>query len=117
MEVPDVAKQKARPPGPRLRKESSTLFLVLSCGPRGHSRNDIHAARGLVEAYRAINQGEQGPVTACPHITPRDKPRASLANEDAARRHQLATVSFYTKTFTDAIAPVPNASLTFLMCH
>ena len=71
----------------------------------------------FVEFYLAVNQREQGPIATRAYILSRDKFCAALANQDAPRRDDFTAESFYTKPFADAIATVPDAALTFLMCH
>ena len=52
------------------------------------------------------NLGEEGVVAPDTHIDTGMDLRAALTNEDAARRHQLAAVAFYTESLGTAIATV-----------
>ena len=67
--------------------------------------------------HAAIGQREQCPVATGANILAGNELRTALADEDAACRHQLATIFFDTKTFADAVAAVTDTTLTFFMCH
>ena len=62
----------------------------------------------------SANKVQSRPV---PTFCPGDKFRAALADDDAAGGDEFAAKFFYAEPFADAVAPVANAALTFLMCH
>ena len=79
--------------------------------------NDIDPAAVFVKLHPAIDQGEKGPVPARADIEAGVEFRPALADENAARGDQLTAEFFYSQSFADAVAPVANAALTFLVCH
>jgi hypothetical protein len=97
----------------RPRRESffGKLILARAVG------DDIHAVAALVKSNFAIGEGEQGPIATGADILPRNELRAALADKNAARRHELTAKSFHAQPLADAVTPVTNAALTFLMCH
>jgi len=42
---------------------------------------------------------------------------SSLADQNAAGGNKFAAIPFHAQPFADAIAPVADAALTFLVCH
>jgi len=71
----------------------------------------------LIERDFAVCESEQGPITTRADILTGDEFRAALADENAAGSDKFAAKSLNAQPFADAIAPVTDASLTFLMCH
>jgi len=92
-------------------KMISRLILGRSFG------DDIDAVAAFIEGDLAIGEGEQRPIATGADVLTGDELRAALADEDAAGGDELAAKSFYSEAFADAIAPVPDAALTFFMCH
>ena len=72
---------------------------------------------GLVKGNLPICEREQGPIPARADILSGDEFRAALADQNAARRHELAAKSFNAQPLADAIAPVTDAALSFFMCR
>ena len=104
--------KKARPkPRPEMVPRPLVLGRLRRCG------HDVHAAAVPVEPDFAVRQREQGPIAARADILARDELRAALPNDDAASGDGLAAKRFYAEPFTDAVASVPDAALTFFMCH
>ena len=62
----------------------------------------------------SANNVQSRPV---PTFWPAIKLRAALADEDAAGGDKFAAITFYAEPLADAVAPVADAALTFLMCH
>jgi hypothetical protein len=71
----------------------------------------------LVEHDLAVNQREQCPIATRSNVLSGHKLGAALPNEDTARRDVLAAEPFHAQALANAIPPVPDASLTFLVCH
>src|SRR5206468_3722109 len=71
----------------------------------------------FVEHDLAVGQREQGPVAPGADVAAGDEFGAALADDDAARRDELAAKTLHAQPFADAVAPVANTALTFLMCH
>jgi hypothetical protein len=46
-----------------------------------------------------------------------DKLGSTLANQDAARGYKFSAKTFDAQPLADAVTPVTDASLTFLVCH
>jgi hypothetical protein len=78
---------------------------------------DIDPGAGLIEFDFTIDESEQRPVASGSNVVAGDKFRSALPDEDAARSNELTAISFHAQPFADAIAPVADAALTFLMCH
>ena len=79
--------------------------------------NDVNPAAALVEQNIPIDQSEEGPIASGADILAGGKFGTALPDEDASRRDILATKPFDTEPFARAVAPVSNASLTFLVRH
>jgi hypothetical protein len=90
------------------------LALIILLGTVSHH---VYTVTLLVEKNLAVNESEERPITACADILTGDKFRPTLAHQDAARRDMFTAKSFDAQPFADAVAPVPDAALTFLMCH
>src|SRR5690606_37550670 len=67
--------------------------------------------------HAAFGQREQGEVLAQANVLASVELGAELANDDAARRHQLAAKALHATTLTVRIATVAARTLTLLMCH
>src|SRR6266496_5054102 len=80
-------------------------------------RHDVHPAAVLVEGDFAIDQREESPIASGPDVGAGIKLRAALADEDAARGDELPAVTFHSQPFAGAVAAVPDAALTFFVCH
>ena len=107
----ELQQQKRR--GGRPRPEIQLRRLIF-CGGFGH---DVHPGAVLVELHPAVGEREERPIAARADIFARDELAAALAHDDAARADDRAAKFFYAKPFADAVAPVADAALTFLMCH
>src|SRR5215831_2656578 len=77
----------------------------------------IDSATVLIERHFSIGQGEEGPVPTGADVLAGDKFCSPLPNQDAAGCDKLAAKSFNSQPLADAVAPITNAALTFLMCH
>jgi hypothetical protein len=87
---------------------------------RAHLRQgriDIYTTTVSIEAYNTVYEGEDGVIPTKPNILSRQKLGAALANNDISGNDLLATELLHAQAFTDAIASVLDAALTFLMCH
>ena len=70
-----------------------------------------------IETHAPINQSENCVITPEPNVFARQKFCAALTYNDVARHNRLAAEFFHTQPFADAVAPVLNAALSFLMSH
>src|SRR5581483_2905715 len=77
----------------------------------------IHAMAALVKIDFAIGEGEERPIAAGADILPGDEFGTALTNQNAAGGDEFSAKTFHAQPFADAIAPVPDAALTFFMCH
>ena len=80
-------------------------------------RHDVDAMAAFIKGNLAIRQGEEGPIAAGADILSGNEFRTALADQNAARRHELAAKSFHAQPLADAVASVTNAALSFFMCH
>jgi len=78
---------------------------------------DIDPTPSTIEANIAIDQCENGVIAAEADVLARQKLGPALAHNDIAGHDQFAAVPFYAETFTNAIAAVLNAALSFFMSH
>jgi hypothetical protein len=78
---------------------------------------DIHPVAIPIKTDFAIGQRKQRPIPARADILAGDKFGSPLANQDAARCDELAAIPLYAQPLADAVAPIADAALTFLMCH
>ena len=88
------------------------VVLVIAFGG-----NNVHAMAAFVEHDLAIREREQGPVAPGADVAAGDELGAALADDDATGRDELPAKSFYAQSLANAVAPVTDAALTFLMCH
>jgi len=84
------------------------------CDRRGLNVDSIAA---FVEFNFAIDERKQCPITSSSDVMTGGKFRSALADDDAASGDELTAVSFHAQPFADAIASIPDAALTFLVCH
>ena len=85
---------------------------------RSHGfRNNVHAAAIAVEADFASLQREKRPIASRADVLARDELRAALPDDDAAGGDLLAAIRLHPEPFADAVAPVADAALTFLVCN
>ena len=70
-----------------------------------------------IETHTPVNQSENCVITPESDVLPGQKLCAALAHNDVTGHNHLAAEFFYTQAFADAVAPVFDAALTFLMCH
>jgi hypothetical protein len=80
-------------------------------------RDDIHAMTSFVEVHFAVHQREKGPITTGSDIGASYEFRSALPNQNAACSDKFTTEPLYTEPFAYAVSSVPDASLTFLVCH
>jgi hypothetical protein len=92
-------------------------MITRSTGSGSRLRENIDALTAFVERDFAVHQREECPIASGANISARDKFGAPLTNDNTAGGDQFAAVAFHAQPFADAIAPVPDAALTFLMCH
>ena len=71
----------------------------------------------LVELHRAVLEREKGPIAADADVQAGDEFTAALTDNDAAGGDDLAAEFLNAKTFTDTVASIFDAALTFFMCH
>ena len=98
-----------------MRPRPENLFQRLILGRA--IRHDVDAMAAFIKGNLAVGECEQRPITAGAHILSGHEFRTALADQNAARRHELAAKSFYAQPLADAIAPVTDAALSFFMCH
>lgn len=112
-------KQRARPADLALMKELLTLILggVGGRSRSGLGRDDIHPPAAAIEADFAVHKRKQGPIATRADIFAGEESGAALTDQDAAGGDDLPAVTFHSQTFADAVASVPDAALTFFMCH
>ena len=67
------------------------------------------------KAYHAVGKGKQRIVAADAYVCAGVNFRASLANENVARKHRLPVAAFRAETFCLAVAPVVRRARTFFM--
>jgi hypothetical protein len=76
-----------------------------------------HLRALLLELDVPVPLREQRVIAATADVGARVESRATLANNNVAGKHFLATENLYAKTFTLGIATVLTATACFLMCH
>src|SRR6478672_6950160 len=100
------------------RHEMLSGNLIAGCRRGGGGFcGDIDAAAFFIEFDFAVDEREERPVAAGANVLPGFKLSAALADQDAAGCDKFSAKAFYTEALADAIAPVADAALTFLMCH
>ena len=87
----------------------------LVCG--GNLWNNVDPVTVFVEQDFAIGKRKERPIAAGADVFAGDELRAALANQNTASGNKLTTVFLNAKSFANAIAPVADAALTFLVCH
>src|SRR5437763_1227993 len=86
--------------------------------PLGGGRDgDEAVAAPLLHVDDAGHFGEQGVVTPQTDVFPGLEPRPALAHADAPPRHRLTGEGLHAQAPPGAIAAVPRASHTLLVCH
>src|SRR5690242_8331170 len=80
--LPENKKGEAKRP----RRENLFQRLVLGRA----IRHDVDAMAGFVEENFAVRQGKQGPIAARADILSGNEFRTALADQNAARGHELA---------------------------
>src|SRR5215469_4985300 len=83
----------------------------------GDDRIDIYSASPAIEANITVHERENRIIPAKTDIFSRQKFRPTLADNDVTGDDQFATEFFHTQPFTDAIAAVLDAALSFFMSH
>src|SRR4051812_6273756 len=78
---------------------------------------DRHLLARLVEAHRAVDQGEQGVVLADADILALVELGAALADDDVAGEDLLAAELLDAQAPTGGIAAVARAAACLFMCH
>ena len=77
----------------------------------------VHSAAFAVKPHVTVNQSENRVVLTESDAFPGVKFCSPLAYDDIPSDHRLASELLNAKTFTDAIPPVFDRSLTFFMSH
>jgi hypothetical protein len=77
----------------------------------------MHATVGFIKPDHAIGEGEEGVIAAHADIVSRTVASAPLPNQNIASEDGFTAELFHAESFTNAIASVTNATLTFFMCH
>src|SRR5581483_1755219 len=80
-------------------------------------RDDVDAPPLSIKDNDAVDQRKQAVVPGALDVAAGVIARAALADENAARRHRFAAVSFDAQALRGGIAPVAAGALTFLMSH
>jgi hypothetical protein len=80
-------------------------------------RLHAHQATRALELNPAIHQRKQGPIPAGADVLARVKSCPALANDNAPRGDKFTTKALNAKTLAVAVASVPCAATTLLMCH
>jgi hypothetical protein len=78
---------------------------------------NIYTAAVLVEPHNAIYQREYSVIPTKPYISPGQILCSALPDDDVAGDNLLAAKFLYAEAFTDAVAPILNAALTFFVSH
>src|SRR6266508_2092162 len=78
-------------------------------------RHDVHAFAIPVEINLPVLQREERPIASRADVLARDEFRPALPHDDAAGADLLAAIRLHAEPFADAVAPVADAALTFLM--
>src|SRR5437879_4742525 len=86
-----------------------------TCLLRGLQGTDLYPSTGAIEANIPVDQRENCVIATETYIFPRQKFRAALTHNDVTRHDQLASKSFYSEPFADAVAAILNAALSFFM--
>src|SRR3989441_9669532 len=113
------------PPSPPLTKTSISSTNMPGTAGRGARRTshrvggDAHVARVSAprEPHVAVHLREERVIGAEPDVRPGLEPRAALADEDGAARHELAGKALHTEHLRVRIASVPRAADAFLVSH
>jgi hypothetical protein len=88
--------------------------LVISWSGLG---DDVDASTFFVKIHFAIHERKQCPIAARANVLPGDKLCSALTHQDASCSDKLSAKSLYAQPFADAITSIPDAALTFLVCH
>src|SRR6266542_3279731 len=83
-------------------------------------RIDRHPLPILVlelEADHAVDQGKEGIVIGAAHVLAGMEFGAALANQDAARGHDLPAVALHAEVLRVAVAAVAARANALLVCH
>src|SRR5205814_1904524 len=83
-------------------------------GGRGY---DVDPPAAFIEGTLPINQRKQRPIPPGADVASGEEFSAPLADNNAARGHEFTTKTPDAQPFADAVPPIPNTALTFLMCH
>jgi len=65
----------------------------------------------------AVGEGEEGVIAADAYVKAGVELGSALADDDGAGGDLLAAVGFYAAVLGVAVAAVPGAALTLLVCH
>jgi hypothetical protein len=100
----------------------ATRYTALGANPEEKRlscshRIDVDSSPAPIEADVAVNQRENRVIAAEADVFARQKLCSALPDNDVAGHDQLAAESFYTEPFTNAVAAVLNAALSFFMSH
>jgi hypothetical protein len=105
-------KQKRRGWSPR-----HEIVIARSTGGGSRLRENIDAVAPFIERDLSVHQREERPIASGANVSTSDEFRAALADDNASGGYEFAAIALHAQTLADAIAPIPDAALTFLMCH
>src|SRR5919197_2765553 len=74
-------------------------------------------ARGLLETNLAVDQREERVIAAHPHVGPGPHGGPALADEDGPGRDPLPVAALHAEPPARAVAAVPRATHSLLVCH
>ena len=81
------------------------------------NRIDIDPTAAPIEPNAAVDESKNRIIAAQTDVFSRQKLGPALPNDDIASEDRFASESFYTEAFTDAVAPIFDAALSFFVCH
>jgi hypothetical protein len=115
-EQPAAKKKGVRQRAPELLSSSSP-YLSRASDLRSDRLNRYELTEALLELNYAINECEEGEVTARAYVCTSMVRAATLTNEDVSCTNNLTTELLNSETLSTAISSVLGTSYRFLMCH
>src|SRR5438045_1686667 len=104
-----------------LYRKSSTPHSLFAAGFRRDWRTllrcdrlDVHASPRAIEAHLAVDQREDGVITAEPDVFARQKFRAALSDDDVAGDDYFAAKFFHAQPFATLSRPFLTLPCPFL---